>query len=75
MRTLMVLSMGALLAFFGLAPYAPCQETNSGRQTLGPYTVVMPAPNLQYGSRKAGRAHEHRPEDLHRYHPTGWGLC
>src|SRR5579864_4651829 len=52
MRTLMVVSLCALLAFFGLAACAQDQAAATGRQTLKAYSGVVPAPNFDFESAK-----------------------
>jgi hypothetical protein len=48
MRTLMVVSLYALLAFFGLAACAQDQAASTGRQTLKAYSGVVSARNFDF---------------------------
>src|ERR1700730_706831 len=52
MRTLMVVSLCALLALFGVAACAQDQAANSGRPTLKAYSEVVSAPNFDFEAAK-----------------------
>jgi hypothetical protein len=52
MRTLMVVSLCALLAFFGLAACAQDQAASPGRPTLKAYSGVVSAPNFDIEAAK-----------------------
>ena len=52
MRTLMGVSLCALLTFFGLAAGAQDQAANAGRQTLKGYSTVKPARQFDFGAAK-----------------------
>ena len=52
MRTLMLISLCALLALVGVAAYAQDQGTNSGRETLKAFSGVIPAPNFDLEAAK-----------------------
>jgi hypothetical protein len=52
MRTLMVLSLCASLAFFGLAACAQDDAPSTDRQTLKAYSTVRPASQFDFGAAK-----------------------
>jgi hypothetical protein len=56
MRTQLVVSLYALLTFFGLAACAQGQATSSGRQTLKAYSGVISAPNFDLEAAKQAAA-------------------
>src|SRR5579863_6559200 len=56
MRTLMVVSLCASLAFFGLPAGAQDEAASTGRQTLKGYSTVKPSPTFDFEAARAAAA-------------------